>query len=596
MRYPEELIEEIRVRNDIVDVIGEHVKLKRTGKNYVGLCPFHSEKTPSFSVSPDRQLYYCFGCHASGNVITFAMQYQNASFTEAVQILADRAGVALPEQSFSKENKEKEDRKELLLDIYRKAAAYYIYKLGTPAGKYGLDYLKNRGLSDETIKRFGLGYSGKYSDELYKYLKSKGYDDRILADSGLFSYNEQRGFSDRFWNRVMFPICDVRGRVIAFGGRVMGEGKPKYLNSPETELFNKRWNLFGLQIARAHGRENIILCEGYMDAISMHQRGINNAVASLGTALTEQQARLLSRYTKEVILMYDSDGAGVNAAVRAVPILMAAGLSAKVVRLAPYKDPDELLGAMGPDELKKRIDEAENGFLFTVDELAKQYDFRDPQQKTRFEREAAARLLTFTDELERNNYTEAVCARYHTPADSMKRLVSRLAATGTPAESYQPPKSGVQKKPEDGLRMTQKLMLSYLANYPDAYEASKDYVNETDFYDPFLKRIAEILYKQLREGHVSEAQLISAFTELEEQKEAASVFHDAVPVQDQASLDRAFTDTVIRLMKQSNAMHMDAWSGDMEELSALMKKKAWIEQYEGGGNVLHIRYEEESQG
>ena len=593
MRYSEELIEEIRARNDIVDVIGEHVKLRRTGGSYVGLCPFHAEKTPSFSVSPDRQLYYCFGCHAAGNVITFEMQYQNAGFLEAVQMLADRAGIELPKQEFTKEAKEKEDRRELFLEAYRAAAAYYIYKLGSPQGKTGLQYLKSRGLSDETIKRFGLGYAGKYSDELYQYLKKKkNFDDRILADSGLFTYNEKYGFSDRFWNRVMFPICDVRGRVIGFGGRVMGDGKPKYLNSPESELFNKRLNLFGLQIARAHGREKMFLCEGYMDAISLHQAGIENAVASLGTALTPQQARLLSRYTKEVYLMYDSDGAGVNAAVRAVPILMEAGLGTRIVDLRPHKDPDEFIKTLGKEVLEERIRNAENGFLFTIRQLSTEFDLRDPEGKTRFERAAAARLATFADELERNNYTEAVCRHYRIQPEAMKRLIGRIAAEGTQAERYREPKSGIRKKSEDGTKVTQKRMLSFLAGYPDAYEASAGLVGPEDFFDPMCRRIADLLYEQLRNGGAMEARLLNSFSELEEQKEAAAVLEGRIEAADQAALDRAFTDTVIKLMKQSNAMHMDAWNGDMDELSRLMEKKALIERFEGEGKVLHVAFRE----
>ena len=588
MRYGEELIEEIRARNDIVDVIGESVKLKRTGRNYVGLCPFHSEKTASFSVSPDRQLYYCFGCHAAGNVYTYVMQYQNASFTEAIQILADRAGIALPVREETPQEKEASDRKEAQLSVMRKAAAYYIYKLKTKQGEYALSYLRKRGLSDDTIRSFGLGYAGKYSDELFRYLKKEGFSERTLMDSGLFNYSEREGYNDRFWNRVMFPICDVRGRVIGFGGRVMGDGKPKYLNSPETELFNKRWNLFGMQIARSSCREHLALCEGYLDAISMHQAGFPYAVASLGTALTEQQARLMARYTKEILLMYDSDGAGVNAAVRAVPILMEAGLVPKVVNLAPYKDPDELLNALGAEEMQRRIDSAENGFLFTVDQLAKEYNFSDPQSKTAFERAAAVRLLTFSDELERNNYTEAVCARYHTPSDSMKRLIARLAAQGTPAENYTPPRSGVQPVKDDGKTKPQKLMLSYLAAYPEAYAATKDMIGPEDFTDPLCRKIADLIYPQCEAGRVSEAHIISAFPDLEEQKEAAAVFHDTVPYTDASDADRAFTDTVIKLMKQSNRAHMDAWNGDLAELDALMKEKARIERLMDEGTLIHI--------
>ena len=270
MRYSDELIEEVRSRNDIVEVIGGYVRLKRAGSNYTGLCPFHNEKTPSFSVSRPKQMFYCFGCHEGGNVLTFMMKYNNMSFVEAMQALADRAGISLPQPEYSGEAREQADRKAMLLEINKKAASYYYYILRSDAGRPGLDYLRARGLSDETIKKFGLGFTGR-SGGLYGYLKEKGYSDEILRDSGLFTFDEKRGASDKFWNRVMFPIMDARGRVIGFGGRVMGDAKPKYLNSPETPVFNKRRNLFGLNNARASRRKYMILCEGYMDVIALHQ-------------------------------------------------------------------------------------------------------------------------------------------------------------------------------------------------------------------------------------------------------------------------------------------------------------------------------------
>ena len=309
------MIEEVRSANDIVDVIGENVRLKRSGNNYTGLCPFHNEKTPSFSVSRAKQMYYCFGCHAGGNVITFMMEYNHMTFLEALQALADRAHITLPQIEYSKEAQAQADRKAQLLEINKKAAAYYFYLLRTKEGEIGFNYLRERGLSDETIKKFGLGYSGR-TGHLYSYLKNKGYSDDLLAETGLFTFDEKRGAMDKFWNRVMFPIADVRGKVIGFGGRVMGDAKPKYLNSPETTVFNKRNNLFGLNIARATRRRYIILCEGYMDVISMHQAGFDCAAASLGTALTPQQANLLKRYTNNVLLLYDSDNAGKMAALK----------------------------------------------------------------------------------------------------------------------------------------------------------------------------------------------------------------------------------------------------------------------------------------
>ena len=283
MFYPEELIEEIREKNDIVDVIGAHVKLQRKGSSYFGLCPFHNEKSPSFSVSPDKQMYYCFGCGAGGNVYTFMMEYENFSFQEAVKALADRAGVALPEREYSEEERKAADIRSRILELNKMAANYFYYQLRTENGKQAMEYLKGRQLSDETIKGFALGFANKYSNDLYRYLKNKGVSDELLRESGLMNVDEKHGMYDKFWNRVMFPIQDVNGRVIGFGGRVMGDGKPKYLNSPETKVFDKSRNLYGLHIARTTRKKYLLVCEGYMDVISMHQAGFKNAVASLGT-------------------------------------------------------------------------------------------------------------------------------------------------------------------------------------------------------------------------------------------------------------------------------------------------------------------------
>ena len=295
MYYPEELVEEVRARNDIVDVVSGYVRMQKKGANYFGLCPFHNEKSPSFSVSPAKQMYYCFGCGAGGNVLTFVMEYENYTFPEALKFLADRAGVKLPEMEFSQEARQKESRRAQLLEVNREAAKYFYFQLRSPQGKPGYEYFKNRQLSEETMKQFGLGYANKTSDDLVHYLHSKGYKDDLLTEAGLATFDERFGMHDKFWNRVMFPIQDSNHRVIGFGGRVMGDGKPKYLNSPETPIFDKSRNLYGLNFARTSRKNNFILCEGYMDVIAMHQAGFNQAVASLGTAFTSGQANILRR-------------------------------------------------------------------------------------------------------------------------------------------------------------------------------------------------------------------------------------------------------------------------------------------------------------
>ncbi|MBE5985377.1 MAG: DNA primase, partial [Paenibacillaceae bacterium] len=411
MRYSEDIIEEVRVRNDIVDIVSGYVKLQKKGSNYFGLCPFHNEKSPSFSVSPAKQMYYCFGCGAGGNVITFVMEYENYSFSEAFKVLADRAGVKLPVEEYSKEAREQEDLRAALLEMNKLAASYFYYQLKKPQGEAGYRYLKDRQLSDETIVRFGLGYSNKTSDDLYRYLRGKGYDDSVLKQSGLVTI-EEKGSHDKFWNRVMFPIMDVNNRVIGFGGRVMGSGEPKYLNSPETKLFDKSRNLYGLNYARLSREKYILICEGYMDVIAMHQAGFTNAVASLGTAFTTQHAQLLKRYTDKVILTYDSDGAGQKAALRAIPILRDAGVSIRVLNMEPYKDPDEFIKNLGAEEFKHRIEQAQNSFLFEIEVLRKNYKMDDPEQKTEFYNQTARKLLEFPEALERENYLEAVSREF----------------------------------------------------------------------------------------------------------------------------------------------------------------------------------------
>ena len=446
MYYSDELIEEVRSKNDIVDVISSYVKLQKKGSSYFGLCPFHNEKSPSFSVSRQKQMYYCFGCGAGGNVFTFLMEYENYSFLEALKYLADRAGVELPRQELSKEARERADTKAILLEINKAAARYFYIQLKERQGERALAYLKGRQLGDDTIRAFGLGYANKYSDDLYRYLKGQGYQDDMIAKAGLITVDEKHGAHDKFWNRVMFPIMDANSRVIGFGGRVMGDGKPKYLNSPETMIFDKSRNLYGLNRARSSRKPYFLLCEGYMDVISLHQAGFTNAVASLGTALTQGHASLIKRYVKEVYLTYDSDEAGTKAALRAIPILREAGISAKVIRMEPYKDPDEFIKNLGKEAFEDRIREARNGFLFGVEVLERDYDLTSPEGKTDFLKEVARRLGEFEEDIERNNYIEAVAGRYHVGYEELRKLVVRTAVQNGLAQPVKRPGEAGERK------------------------------------------------------------------------------------------------------------------------------------------------------
>ena len=420
MYYPDETVEEVLRANDVVDIISPYVQLKRSGANYFGLCPFHSEKSPSFSVSPGKQIFYCFGCGAGGNALTFLMKYENCSFQEALKKLADRAGIRLPEQQRSEEMRKREERRNLLLSINRESAVYYYKMLRSPKGAAGLRYLEGRQLSKETMKSFGLGFADGASSDLTAHLREKGFPDDAILEAGVAAFDEKRGLHDKFWNRVMFPIQDQAGRVIGFGGRVMGEGKPKYLNSPETPVFDKSRNLYGLNLARRSRKPYRILCEGYMDVIAMHQAGFTEAVASLGTSFTEGQAAILKRLVSEVILSYDSDEAGTRAAIRNMNILRRAGVRCRVLDLRPHKDPDEFIKAEGKEAFQKRIDEAENAFFFEIRTQQGNYRMDDPAQRTEFCRFIAKKLCAFEEEMERENYLAAAAQKYMIREDVLR--------------------------------------------------------------------------------------------------------------------------------------------------------------------------------
>ena len=576
MYYPDDVIEEVRARNDIVDVISQYVTLKKKGANYFGLCPFHNEKSPSFSVSPGKQMYYCFGCGAGGNVITFIMEYENYSFGEALKYLADRAGITLPEAEDSKEARAQRDLKNTLLEINRLAANYFYYQLKQPQGRPGYEYLKNRRLTDETITHFGLGFANKTPDDLYRYMRSKGYDDSILKETGLF-FIEERGARDKFWNRVMFPILDVNNRVIGFGGRVMGDGEPKYLNSPETKLFDKSRNLFGLNFARKSREKYLLICEGYMDVIAMHQAGFTNAVASLGTAFTAQHALLLKRYTDQAVLTYDSDGAGIRAALRAIPILKEAAISAKVLNMKPYKDPDEFIKNLGREEFQKRIDEAVNSFLFEISVIRSEYNMQDPESKTGCYNAVAKKLLEFPEKLERDNYTEAVAREYMIPAEDLKRLVNSLGERGgfalrTP-EQERPKK---KKEKDDGVRKSQRLLLTWLIEEPKLFETIRGIITPEDFTDELYKRAAGLVFDEYeKNGSIEPARVLNYFIEGDEQyREAAALFNarldESLSNEEQR---KAFSET-IKKIKRFSLEERSKKASDIRELQEIIRQKS----------------------
>jgi DNA primase len=526
-------------------------------------------------------MYHCFGCGVSGNVYTFVMQYENYSFPEAVKHLADRVGVELPKMEYSAEQKERESKRARLLEVNKEAAKFFYYQLRQPNGTIGLEYLKRRQLTEETMHKFGLGYAGRSGAGLVQYLRKKGFEDELIKEAGLATYSEKHGLVSQFWNRVMYPIQDINHRVIGFGGRVMGDADPKYLNSPETPIFDKRRNLYGLNFARTARSGNMILCEGYMDVIAMHQAGFTQAVASLGTAFTQEQANLIRRYTDTVLLAYDSDGAGVKAALRAIQILREAGLTAKVINMRPYKDPDEFMKNLGKDAFSERIEQAENSFFFEIRVLESQYDMRDPEAKTKFHREIAAKLCAFAEDVERENYLQAIAEKYFIGVENLRKLVLGYATKTGLAKPIERPKSGVQKKndPQERALKSQRLLLTWVVDEPEVYEKIRKYISAEDFTEELYQKVASRLFSDLEAHTFQPASIISMFEEEEEQKLAAELFHTNLPkLETGQERSKAFRDIVFAVKKNSYEYHAARLGSDVSALNQVIAGKKALEE------------------
>lgn len=585
MFYSEDLIEEVRSRNDIVDVINSYVSLKKKGNTYTACCPFHNEKTPSFHVSRDKQLYHCFGCGAAGTVYTFLQQYENYTFPEAVEFLADRAGVVLPKREMTERERMEADYNSALREINKMAAGYFYYALRMKDGEPARNYLTERGLSEDTIRNFGLGYSRMYRDDLYKYLKKKGYSDELLKDSGLVRFDEKHGAGDVFWNRVMFPIMDLNGKVIGFGGRVMGDGLPKYVNSQETKIYEKRRHLYGFHLARRSKREGYILCEGYMDVISMHQAGFDNATASLGTAFTIQQAMLLKRYTDKVYLAYDSDGAGVNAAQKAIPILREVGISARVINMQPYKDPDEFMKNLGAEEFEKRIAQAESSLMFQVRIAAGNYNQQDPEGRTQFQQEVVKLVSVLKDPLERDNYIEAIANQYFIDKKKLTDSVNRYGKYQMERKQYQeavqeetPQDTRKRERLEERKQQPQRLLLTWLVNYPaQLFPQLREKITPEDFVDEPYHRLAEQLFEQYETtGAVNPALLINQYEDMEEQMRVASVLQTTLQIEPSPEDNSLIITEIVQKVKEESIKNQLAHLQDYSKLQDLISQRGQI--------------------
>lgn len=590
MFYEKEIVNEIKAKVDIVDIISQNVRLKQASSSqYKGLCPFHNEKTPSFFVNSLTQSFVCFGCGERGDVLHYVCKYENYTFVEAVQYLAEKANVTLPESSASPrisygEKMQKRNHRQLLLDIHKAACGYYFKQLRLPEGAKGMQYFQERQLDRKTMVHFGLGYAPADGKGIVKALRDEGFTDQEIRESGIVKFSEQWGLKDRFAGRVMFPIRDINEKVIGFGGRILDAKDKKiakYLNSAESEIFDKSKNLYGLDYARKSRKNQLILCEGYMDVIALHQAGFDQAVASLGTALTESQANIIKRFSKEVLLAYDSDGAGVKAALRGIEILRAHQLVVKVIDLTPYKDPDELIKNLGKDEFQKRMDIAENGFLFEIRILYRDYHMDDPTEKTNFYTEIAKKLCQFEEEMERENYLEAVAKVYDIAPEQLRKLVQRLAQQNNGYGMRQPPRSGMQKKdaPETALHRSQKLLLNWLVAEPRLYFKMKEYIGVKDFTEPVFQKLASYIFSAIEAGDFQPVKIMTEFEDPEEHKMVAEVFGNELEgLEGKQDKEIAFRDLVVAVKQSSYEANVARLGSDLTAMQEVIEGKKALEK------------------
>ncbi len=507
IRYSDELIEEVRQSNDVVDIISQYVHLTRKGRNYFGLCPFHNEKSPSFSVSPDRQIFHCFGCGVGGNVYTFLMKIEGITFKESLEQLAERANIQLP----TLENNADTAKEELKAKVYKVnefTAEFYHQNLYKPTAKIAQEYVKQRKMNRETLEAYRIGFSGKF-DELYKALKKQGFGEQEILESGLVNKNDNGTYIDRYRNRLMFPICDVRGKVIAFGGRVLDDSKPKYINSPENVVYSKGRHLFGLNVAKKDSAKKILIVEGYMDVISLHQRGITNVVGALGTALTEQQGWLLRKSTEQVILGFDADGAGQTAVARSMEILQKMGCDMRVLQIEGAKDPDEFIVKFGEGRFKLAVDNAISLVEFKVKNLKKELNQENTGDKIKFLNEIAKILSKVENTIEREIYIEKIAKGYNISKEAIYAEVNKLIYAGTKQDKILQSKKVEVKHErqenktqidEDLKRRENTIIALLLDTERNLFPKIKERIKPEDFKDPINQKIAIQLYDELEKG------------------------------------------------------------------------------------------------
>ena len=555
VRYSDEIIEEVRQNNDIVDIISQYVHLTRKGRNYFGLCPFHNEKSPSFSVSPDRQIFHCFGCGVGGNVYTFLMKIEGITFREALEQLAERANIQLPTLENSADTA-REELKSKVCKVNEFTAEFYHQNLYKPVAKIAQEYVKKRRMNNETLEAYKIGYSGKF-DELYKALKAQGFGEKEILESGLVNKNDNGTYIDRYRNRLMFPICDARGKVIAFGGRVLDDSKPKYINSPENVVYSKGRHLFGLNVAKKDSAKKILIVEGYMDVISLHQRGITNVVGALGTALTEQQGWLLRRTTEQVILGFDADGAGQTAIARSMETLQKMGCDMRVLQIEGAKDPDEFIVKFGEGRFKLAIDNAISLVEFKVKNLKKDFNLENTGDKIKFLNEIAKILSKVENTMEREIYIEKIAKGYNISKEAIYAEVNKLIYSGAKEDKLSQNKSreirSVTREPknndsiDEDLRRRENTIIALLLDAnTNIFKKIKEHIKPEDFKDETNRKIAEQLYIELDKSEVNINKLIDTFDD-ETQNHITMVMATDYEIE---NVDKAVDDILLKYERE----------------------------------------------
>ena len=578
MRYSDEILEEVKDTNDIVEVISQYVHLKRSGRNYFGLCPFHNEKSPSFSVSPDKQIFHCFGCGVGGNVITFISKIEGIGFKEAIETLADRANIKLPTIENNLDSK-KEELKSKVYKVNAFSAEYYHKRLYQKESKIGQEYIKKRKLNNETLESYKIGFSGNF-DELYNELKKQGFGEEEIIESGLVNKNDRGMYIDRYRNRIMIPIFDERGRVIAFGGRVLDDSKPKYINSPENIVYSKGRHLFGLNVAKKGDTKKLLIVEGYMDAISLHQRGITNVVASLGTALTQSQGWLLRKNAEQVILGFDSDGAGQTAIIRAMEVMQNMGCDMRVLQMTGAKDPDEYVIKYGSANFQKLMDNAISLIEFKVKVLKQNLNLDNAADKIRFLNEIANLISKIDNTMEREIYIEKIAKGYNISKEAIFAQVNKLKYSGNQdkkilEKTYKVRSNNKfnenEEKISEELKKRENTIISILINNPQNYNKIKENIKPEEFKYQINRKIVEELYKELEKENYNVMSVLDHFEDEEIQNHLTSIMAEDYGIEDN---EKAIEDIFIKYEREKLEKRRDEiLKQESQEQDAEKKKK-----------------------